>query len=82
MMISFKATYSTGNQSLSLTISFRIAIKYVDQVKMKLDETTNNDANSHNRSILQKLLRLDKQIARVMALDMLTAGIDSVSIRI
>lgn len=63
-------------------ISFRIAIKHIDKAKMKLDETTDNDANSHNRSILQKLLRLDKQIARVMALDMLTAGIDTVNMRI
>ncbi|XP_070157451.1 probable cytochrome P450 12b2, mitochondrial [Polyergus mexicanus] len=53
-----------------------IAIKYIDQAKKKLDETTDNDENSHN-SILQKLLRLDEQVARVMALDMLTAGIDS-----
>ncbi|KAL6431239.1 hypothetical protein ACFW04_007137 [Cataglyphis niger] len=54
-----------------------IAIKHIDQAKMKLDDTTDNDANSHNRSILQKLLRLDKQMAHVMALDMLTAGIDT-----
>ncbi|XP_029158487.1 probable cytochrome P450 12b2, mitochondrial [Nylanderia fulva] len=52
-----------------------IAIKHVDEARMKLDETTESDTN--NRSILQKLLCLDKQMARVMALDMLTAGVDT-----
>ncbi|GAB1867130.1 hypothetical protein CAJAP_08209 [Camponotus japonicus] len=54
-----------------------IAIKHIEEAKLKLDETPNNDTDSHNRSILQKLLRLDDQVARVMALDMLTAGIDT-----
>ncbi|XP_072761568.1 probable cytochrome P450 12a5, mitochondrial isoform X2 [Anoplolepis gracilipes] len=53
-----------------------IAIKHIDKAELKLDETT-DDTNLHNRSILQKLLRLDKQMARVMALDMLTAGVDT-----
>lgn len=76
-----EASYYSRIQSLSLTISFRIAIKHVDEARMKLHETTDNDTNSHNRSILQKLLHLDKQMARVMALDMLTAGVDTVSTR-
>lgn len=64
---------------LSLTVSFRIIIKHIEEAQLKLDETPNNTTDSLNRSILQKLLRLDKQMARVMALDMLTAGIDTVS---
>ncbi|KMQ98129.1 cytochrome p450 12a2 [Lasius niger] len=56
-----------------------IASKHIEQAKAKLHETTSDDTNLHDRSILEKLLRLDKQTARVMALDMLTAGVDTVS---
>ncbi|GAB1867131.1 Probable cytochrome P450 49a1 [Camponotus japonicus] len=55
----------------------RIASKHIEQAEAKLRETTVDDTNLHDRSILEKLLRLDKQMARVMALDMLTAGIDT-----
>lgn len=75
--------YSTAHSSrictFSLIISFRIASKHIEQAKSKLRETTDNDTNLHDHSILEKLLRLDKQTAHVMALDMLTAGIDTVS---
>ncbi|CAL1679137.1 unnamed protein product [Lasius platythorax] len=54
-----------------------IASKHIEQAKAKLHETTSDDTNLHDRSILEKLLRLDKQTARVMALDMLTAGVDT-----
>lgn len=59
-------------------ISFRIARKHIEQAKIKY-ETTDNSANLHDRSVLEKLLRIDKQTAQVMALDMLTAGVDTVS---
>lgn len=37
------------------------------------------DSDLSDRSILEKLLRIDNQTAQVMALDMLTAGVDTVS---
>lgn len=40
-----------------------------------------NNTDLHDRSVLEKLLRIDKQTAQVMALDMLTAGVDTVSAR-
>lgn len=38
---------------------------------------TASDTEVQERSILEKLLRIDEQTARVMALDMLTAGVDT-----
>jgi len=60
------------------TISFRIASKHIEQAEAKLRETTDDNTNLHDRSILEKLLRLDKQTAHVMALEMLTSSIDTV----
>lgn len=42
---------------------------------------TASDTEVQERSILEKLLRIDEQTARVMALDMLTAGVDTVNAR-
>ncbi|XP_011164781.2 cytochrome P450 CYP12A2 [Solenopsis invicta] len=53
-----------------------IARKHIEQAKIKY-ETTDNSANLHDRSVLEKLLSIDKQTAQVMALDMLTAGVDT-----
>ncbi|EFN64099.1 Probable cytochrome P450 49a1 [Camponotus floridanus] len=55
----------------------RIAIKHIEQAEAKLRETTDDDTNLYDRRILEKLLRLDKQTACVMALDMLMSGIDT-----
>lgn len=62
------------------TISFRIASKHIEQAKTKY-ETIGNSTDLHDRSVLEKLLRIDKQTAQVMALDMITAGVDTVSTR-
>lgn len=57
--------------------SCSIAIKYIHQAKEKLrNETT---SNTRERSVLDKLLFIDEQTACVMALDMLTAGVDTVN---
>ncbi|XP_011686066.1 PREDICTED: cytochrome P450 CYP12A2-like [Wasmannia auropunctata] len=53
-----------------------IATKHIERAKAKY-ETMDDSTNLHNRSILEKLLRIDKQTAQVMALDMLTAGVDT-----
>lgn len=65
-------------RAILFMIFFRIISKHIEQAKMRY-ETTNSSTNLHDRSVLEKLLRVDKQMAQVMALDMLTAGIDTVS---
>ncbi|XP_077280264.1 putative cytochrome P450 12b2, mitochondrial isoform X1 [Temnothorax americanus] len=53
-----------------------IASKHIERAKTKY-EAMGDSADLVERSILQKLLRIDKQTAQVMALDMLTAGVDT-----
>ncbi|KAL6260930.1 hypothetical protein P5V15_008458 [Pogonomyrmex californicus] len=53
-----------------------IAKKHIERAKAKFDARDNN-TNQHDRSILEKLLHIDKHTAYVMALDMLTAGVDT-----
>ncbi|XP_066600199.1 cytochrome P450 CYP12A2-like [Prorops nasuta] len=53
-----------------------IAIKYINQAKERL---SNQPSDNQERSILEKLLRIDEQTARVMSMDMLTAGVDTTS---
>lgn len=54
---------------------------YVDKAVARLDardQLNNNEAS--DRSVLEKLLMIDRKIAIVMAFDMLLAGVDTVSI--
>ncbi|KAK2588906.1 hypothetical protein KPH14_001764 [Odynerus spinipes] len=54
-----------------------IAIKYIHQAKERMHNKT--ESNSHEKSVLEKLLAIDEQTAYVMALDMFTAGVDTTS---
>ncbi|XP_012222030.1 probable cytochrome P450 12a5, mitochondrial isoform X2 [Linepithema humile] len=50
--------------------------KHIERAETKLRETTDGtDLQDH--SVLEKLLRIDKQTAHIMALDMLTGGVDT-----
>lgn len=54
---------------------------YVDKAVARLDardQLNNNEAS--DRSVLEKLLMIDRRIAIVMAFDMLLAGVDTVEI--
>ncbi|XP_032665214.1 uncharacterized protein LOC116841428 [Odontomachus brunneus] len=53
-----------------------IVIKHINRAKEKFNKQT-SDTNEGDRSILEKLLRIDERTARVMAADMFTAGIDT-----
>ncbi|XP_072743441.1 probable cytochrome P450 12a5, mitochondrial [Anoplolepis gracilipes] len=56
-----------------------IAHKYIRHAKEKLGETTNRiDIDCQNQSVLENLLRIDEKTARIMALDMLIGGIDTI----
>lgn len=57
-----------------------VIMKYVDKAVVRLDASTEKThSNSDDRSILEKLLKIDRRIAIVMAFDMLLAGVDTVS---
>jgi cytochrome P450 family 12 len=53
-----------------------IANKHIERAKTRL-ETRDSSTDLRDRSILEKLLHIDEQTAHVMALDMLTAGVDT-----
>lgn len=55
----------------------RIVMAKVNEAVVRLEKnpTTNND----NQSVLEKLLKIDRNVAIVMALDMLLAGVDTTS---
>lgn len=50
---------------------------FIDQAIIKLENKTHQPSDKEP-SVLEKLLKLDKHIAMVMALDMLMAGVDTV----
>ena len=54
---------------------FRFSKKYITKAKERLDKKS----NSQDESMLQKLLKIDEETAQIMAMDMLVAGIDTVS---
>jgi len=58
--------------------SFSISSKHINRAKTKFREEANK-ANPREICVLEKLLDIDEQTANVMALDMITAGVDTVS---
>ena len=64
----FKTLMKTFDDISEITISF------IDET---LKEFAQHDHKEEN-SVLEKLLKIDKQVALVMAMDMLMAGIDTV----
>lgn len=57
-------------------IHFSATLYYIDEAIDKLGKTP-SDPN-REPSVLEKLLKIDKQVAMVMALDMFLAGVDTV----
>lgn len=55
-------------------------MKYVDRAVIRLD-TKSKLGDESDRSILEKLLLIDRRIAIVMAFDMLLAGVDTVCLK-
>ncbi|XP_063367008.1 cytochrome P450 CYP12A2-like [Cydia amplana] len=62
---------------------FRLTKYFIDQAIKKIEESKKNsaDTGSSEKPILEKLLEIDVETARVMASDMLMAGIDTVCIK-
>lgn len=56
-----------------------IITKFIDQSIE--DMKTKPQDSSDEESVLEKLLKIDKRVAIIMALDMLMAGVDTVRIK-
>ena len=59
-----------------LIFNFRIILKYVDEAVAKFEK--NPSADENDQSILEKILRINKKMAVVMAADSMLAGVDTV----
>lgn len=55
----------------------RIVMAKVNEAVVRLEKNPNT--NNDNQSVLEKLLKIDRNVAIVMALDMLLAGVDTTS---
>lgn len=51
---------------------------YVDKAVLRLENSDQKDADAGDKSVLEKLLLIDRRIAIVMAFDMILAGVDTV----
>lgn len=51
---------------------------YVDKAVSRLDTIDQTKSDASDRSVLEKLLLIDRRIAMVMAFDMILAGVDTV----
>ncbi|XP_055902448.1 cytochrome P450 CYP12A2-like [Eupeodes corollae] len=60
---------------------YDIIIKYINEALERIESDTSraNVDEDEEKSILEKLLKIDKKIAIVMALDLLMAGVDTTS---
>lgn len=56
-----------------LDVLYGTSAKYINRAKERLNQ------NQNDESMLQRLLKIDEQTAKVMAMDMLVAGIDTTS---
>lgn len=59
-----------------------ITSRYVDEALQRIEEDQRNgvpEKPENEKSVLEKLAKIDKKIATVMAMDMLMAGVDTVS---
>ncbi|XP_067634396.1 probable cytochrome P450 12c1, mitochondrial [Eurosta solidaginis] len=59
----------------SLDTIFDIIKSYVDQALVQLEK--NPSKEGEERSVLEKLLKIDRKIATITAMDILTAGVDT-----
>lgn len=74
-----KIIYIHIYSSFEYIFFFSVAVKHISAAVKRLE--TNPTSDDSNLSILEKLLKIDYQVAIIMALDMFFAGIDTVSKR-
>lgn len=58
----------------------KFIMKYVDNAMQRLDASSCSDRS--DRSVLEKLLKINRELAIVMVYDMIMAGVDTVRISI
>lgn len=51
---------------------------YIDKAVARLEAEDRSNIDANDRSVLEKLLLIDRRVAIVMAFDMLLAGVDTV----
>lgn len=66
---------------LTLYQYFRLFKRFVDEEAQKIDKGQKHADHNRELSVFEKLVAIDKKLALNMTIDMLTAGIDTVSIR-
>lgn len=54
-------------------------MKYIDKGILRLEKKDHNRDSDREPSVLEKMLKIDRHAAIVMAMDMLFAGVDTVS---
>ena len=54
-----------------------MTMEYINEAIIKIDEKKDINTNE-NKGVLESLLKVDKQTAIIMAIDMLMAGVDTV----
>lgn len=54
-----------------------MTMEYINEAIIKIDENKDKDMHDNN-GVLESLLKVDKQTAIIMAIDMLMAGVDTV----
>lgn len=72
----FKKLMTTLDTIVDITSS------YVNEAMERIEEDRKNgvaEKPEHEKSVLEKLIKIDKRIAIVMAMDMLMAGVDTVN---
>lgn len=58
-----------------------LSSQYIDEAKAKLDSKQTSSTRDHEESVLAKLMKIDPNIAKVMAMDMVFAGVDTVFLK-
>lgn len=56
--------------------------KYVNETLKELEEKEKSGVQTENLGILEKMLKINRKMAIVMAMDMLLAGVDTVSVTV
>lgn len=54
-----------------------MTMEYINEAIVKIDERKDKETDE-NKGVLESLLKVDKQTAIIMAIDMLMAGVDTV----
>lgn len=57
---------------------FSVSFKKIEEAKQRI-QTNPEPTTEQEASVLEKLLKIDPKLAAVMAMDMLSAGIDTVT---